>query len=444
MAAFYRFVRGLVRLGLNAYFREIEVHGTEHLEGTGPRIIAGNHNNGMIDPLLIIAASERPVTFIAKAPLFKIPILGWFLRNLGCIPAYRSQDPGYAKEKNEQLYEQAAKRLAAGPALAIFPEGKSHSEPRLAEFRHGAAKIALEAETRQGGARIQPVGLHFERTRGFRGKVLVQFGPPLELRDWRDRYAQDPKAATAALTEELQHRLAERVLNAESQQLVRLAELVDRMGVIEDVGKDDLKSAFDRKKFLLEAYRGLRERAPAEVEALRIDLLRYQETLDLLKVRDDQVAQDYRFFRAVGFTLKNAILLVLGLPFMALALACNFPAYLACWTLVKVFGREGDLRATYGLLPALFVYPAYWAALAYAGWRLEELPGMIGVLVAAPLSGLVALHWMDRWGRVLRASWGLLAALALPGARASLRRIRRRVLDRVKRLADLTRQPGLQ
>jgi 1-acyl-sn-glycerol-3-phosphate acyltransferase len=434
--AFYTFVRGLVRLGLNAYFRDIEVHGTEHLEGSGPRIIAGNHNNGMIDPILIIAASERPITFIAKAPLFKVPILGWFLRHLHCIPAYRSQDAGYAKEKNDQLYEQAARQLASGPALALFPEGKSHSEPQLAELKHGAAKIALEAETRQGQARIQPVGLHFERTRAFRGKVLVQFGPPIELGEWKGRYAEDPKAATASLTEELQRRLSDRILHAESQQILRLADLVERMGVLEEVGAQDLKSSFDRKKFLLDTYRDLRERAPAEVEALRTDLVRYQETLDLLKVRDDQVAQDYRFGRVLGFTLKNAILLILGLPFMALALVCNFPAYITCVGIVRMFGRDGDLRATYGLLPAIFIYPAYWAALAYAGWRLEELPGLLAVLVAAPLSGLVALHWMDRWGRVLRASWGLLAALALPGARASLRRIRRRVLDRVKRLAE--------
>jgi hypothetical protein len=122
---------------------------------------------------------------------------------------------------------------------------------------------------------------------------------------------------------------------------------------------------------------------------------------------------------------------------MALALACNLPPYLACWAIVKLLGREADLRPTYGLIPALVIYPAYWAALAYGAWRLEELPGLVAAIVAAPLSGLVALHWMDRWHRVLVASWGLLAALALPAARASLRRIRRRVLDRVRRLKEI-------
>ncbi len=433
----YGFVRGLVRLGLNAYFRQVRVHGIEHLEGDGPRIIAGNHNNGLVDPLLIIAASDRPVAFIAKAPLFRVPVLGWFLRNLGCIPAWRSQDEGYAKEKNERLYEEAARRLASGPALAIFPEGRSHSEPQLGEFRHGAARIALEAEARQGGARIQLASLQFERSRGFRGKALVQFGPPLPLAPYRERFASEPREATAAVTQEMRRRLSEMVLQAETDEILRLADLVDRMGVLEEAGAGDLKSAFDRRKFILDSYRRLRESRPEEVEALRVDLRRYRDTLDLLKVRDDQVAQDYRFGRVLAYSLKNAFLLAVGLPIVALALACNFPPYLACWGIVRAFGRQGDLHATYGLLPALFIFPAYWAGLAYGAWRLEELPGLVAAAVAAPLSGLVALHWMDRWHKVLAEAWGLLAALALPGARDSLRRIRRRVLDRVRRLAAL-------
>ena len=169
-----RFAKALVRLGLRAFFREIEVRGAENLPPDGPCIVAANHHNSMIDPFLLLAMVDRPLCFIAKEPLFRMPVLGWFLRRLRCIPAHRKQDAGYAKELNEGLYKAAAETLTAGPALAIFPEGKSHSEPGLAEFRHGASKIAIEA-----GARVQLVGIHFEETRGFRGKVLIQLGPPI-------------------------------------------------------------------------------------------------------------------------------------------------------------------------------------------------------------------------------------------------------------------------
>ena len=109
MGLFYGVARGVIRLGLRAFFREIEVRGGEHLPADGPCIVAANHPNSMMDPFLLFAALERPMCFIAKAPLFKAPVVGWFLRRLRCIPAYRSQDPGYAKEKNEQLYRAVVK-----------------------------------------------------------------------------------------------------------------------------------------------------------------------------------------------------------------------------------------------------------------------------------------------------------------------------------------------
>src|SRR5688500_349087 len=131
MGLIYTFARGVLRWGLRAFFREIEIRGAENLPLDGPCIVAANHHNSMLDPFLLLVALDRPLCFIAKAPLFRVPVLGWFLRRLRCVPAHRKQDAGYAKELNEGLYKAAADAMASGPALAIFPEGQSHSEPRL-------------------------------------------------------------------------------------------------------------------------------------------------------------------------------------------------------------------------------------------------------------------------------------------------------------------------
>jgi len=431
----YSAIRGLLRLGLRAYFREIEVHGREQLPREGPCVVAANHPNSMMDPFLIVAASDRPLAFIAKAPLFRAPVLGSVLRSMGCIPAHRSQDPGYAKEKNEALYAAAAETLASGRMLAIFPEGRSHSEPELAEFRHGASRIALEAEARRGGVRIQLVGIHFEETRGFRGKALLQFGPPIALEAWKDRHGADPRAATAALTEELRARLSGMVLTAESREILELAELVRKMDVLERGRPEDLKEEFDRRKFILDSYRELRETVPREIEALRNDLARYRRLLELLGVRDEEVAADYRFGRTLGRALGRTAALALSLPLVASALVLNVPPYVLSWAAGKVLSRSPDQRAGLSFMAALALYPASWALLAYAGWRVGGAPLAAGAVGAATATGLLALAWMDAWRRLLRDAGGLWTALALPAARASLRRIRARVLARVRRLA---------
>ena len=435
MGLLYSGLRGLLRLGLRAYFHEIEVHGLENVPADGPCVVAANHHNSMIDPFLIVAAGRRPLAFIAKAPLFSMPIVGTILRGMGCIPAHRSQDPGFAKEKNEALYGAAVKTLASGRMLAIFPEGKSHSDPHLAEFRHGASKIALEADALQGGVRIQLVGIHFEETRGFRGKALLQFGPSLPLAGWKERYAADPRAATAALTDELRARLSEMILSAESHEILRSAELVRKMDVLERGRPGDLKQDFDRRKFILDSYRELREKAPREVEALRTDLARYRETLDLLGVRDEEVAADYRFGRVLGRALARTSALALGLPFVAAAIVLNLPPYLLCDALAKALSKTRDQRAGAAFMLALLLFPLSWAALGYAGWRLGGPALAAGTVGAATLTGLLSLRWLDAWHRLLRDAWGLWTAIALPAARATLRRLRARALARVERLA---------
>lgn len=435
MSAVYRAVRATLRLGLRAWFREIEVDGLPNVPAEGPLLVIANHHNSMIDPFLVIAAVERPVSFIAKAPLFRIPGLGSILRALLCIPAHRSQDPGYAKEKNEGLYGAACALLERGGAIGICPEGKTHEDPTLAEFKHGAAKIAFEAEQRRPGVRVQLVGIHFEETRGFRGKALLQFGPPVTLDTYRELHARDPRAAVGALTADLHARLSEMLLLAEDEETVQLADLLERMASIDREAPPDLKEVFDRKKRFLERYGELRRTAPLEVEQLREGLRHYRRTLDLLGVRDDQVVQDYRAGRTLGYALRNTLGLLAGLPFVALGILCNIVPYLLCWSLSRLFTKTRDLQAGVSFTLAVAFFPAAWAALGYVAWRLAGVPAAAAALAAAPVTGAIALAWMDRWHRVLQQTWGLWTALALPAARAQLRRLRARTLARFWRLS---------
>lgn len=428
----YAFVRGLLRWGLRAFFRTIEVRGAENLPRDGPCVVAANHHNSMLDPFLLLAALDRPLCFIAKAPLFRVPVLGWFLRRLRCIPAHRKQDAGYAKELNEGLYAAAAEALAAGPALAIFPEGKSHSEPGLAEFRHGASKIALEA-----GARVQLVGIHFEETRGFRGKALIQLGPPIAAADDRPRYAGDPRGTVAALTADLQARLSEMILGADSREALRLADLLARMRATEEVGRPHrTDEAFDRKKLILERYDVLRERAPREVEALREGLDRYEALLRRVGTREEDVAADYRPGPVLRAAVANTVLLLLGLPFLAVGIALNIAPFLLSWGMSRLAGRLPDRRASAGFLTGLVAFPLCWGAIGWAASRRWGVPAGLAAAALGPLAGALALQAMDRWHRILAETGGLWTAVTRPTVRAHLKRLRRRLLARADRLVE--------
>ncbi|HEX5831025.1 MAG TPA: 1-acyl-sn-glycerol-3-phosphate acyltransferase, partial [Gemmatimonadaceae bacterium] len=109
----------------------------------GPVLLVGNHPNSLLDPALLAAAAGRPVRFLAKAPLFAMPQLGWLMRAAGCIPVYRRLDDPAQMARNVDSLAAAEVALAEGSAIGLFPEGISHHEPALAPLKTGAARIAL-------------------------------------------------------------------------------------------------------------------------------------------------------------------------------------------------------------------------------------------------------------------------------------------------------------
>ena len=67
----------LARFIARTFFREIVLAGKENLPAAGPVLFTPNHPNSLIDPLLLFFLSPRfRLRFVAKAPLFKIPVFG--------------------------------------------------------------------------------------------------------------------------------------------------------------------------------------------------------------------------------------------------------------------------------------------------------------------------------------------------------------------------------
>jgi 1-acyl-sn-glycerol-3-phosphate acyltransferase len=86
---FYSFVRAVVALTLRLFYR-VKVN-SPAAEPEGPVLFVGNHPNGLIDPALVFILSRRHVTFLAKAPLFRMPVLGWLLKGLNALPCTASR-----------------------------------------------------------------------------------------------------------------------------------------------------------------------------------------------------------------------------------------------------------------------------------------------------------------------------------------------------------------
>ena len=114
-----------------------KVRGDENIPTEGAAILVCNHVS-FIDPVLLMAASPRPIRFIMDHEIFRTPVLGWFFRLAKAIPiAPQKVDP--------QVYEQAFARAKAvlddGDLLCIFPEGGISRDGEIAEFKGGVMRL---------------------------------------------------------------------------------------------------------------------------------------------------------------------------------------------------------------------------------------------------------------------------------------------------------------
>src|SRR5688572_5182974 len=200
--------RSIVRWIVKWFYPRIQISDRERVPQSGPVLICANHANSLVDPVLIGIAARRPVRFLAKAPLFDVPVLGAIMRALGMLPAFRGSDDATQVRRNLESLDTAAQALIEGQAMGIFPEGKSHDAAHLEAVRSGAARIAVQAvEGGAAGLQVLPVGINYEDKERFRSSVWVAVGEPIDMDRWLAQHDGQSRVAMRALTDELQRRL---------------------------------------------------------------------------------------------------------------------------------------------------------------------------------------------------------------------------------------------
>ena len=430
-----RLIRLLVRVLLGAFYRRLEVVGAERVPAEGPLILVANHINSLMDPAMLVQASPRMPRFLAKSTLWKNPAVRPFLDLARAIPVYRRQDPGVDTSKNQETFARCHELLRDGGAVGLFPEGTSHNDPSLKPLRTGAARIALEAESRFGplGIRVVPVGLIFEDKRSFRSRALIHVGEPLgvlEAAAGERRAGAEPQRVDR-LTESVAGAMDEVLINYQSWKEARLvergADLYGGAGLAGELPSDlqrapSLAERFSRHRAFLEGYRQLKESSPEEVEAAADAVADYQRLLDLTGLSDEQVGARYPWYRVAGYLVWTLVLTAVRLPLALLGTLIHYlPYHLPA--VVASYVDSDDLEATYKVMTAMVFFPLTWLLVAgvtgvYLGW-----PAGLAMLVVAPASGWVALRFFERQRGFLREAR---AFLLLRTRNARARELRRR------------------
>lgn len=414
-------IRRIANMLSGVVFRTVEVRRADEEPG-GAAMVLASHGGGLADILAVVDSSQRFPRFLARDVIWRVPggaaVMSW----VRAIPVHRRQDHGGTAD-NSDMFAEAVAGLLEGDLLAIYPEGESAHEPRLAPLRTGAARIALESLAAGTDIVFVPTGLHYFDVSVLRGRCFIDVGPNFTC-----------SSAVAAARARSSRDLG--APSADNHDLVKAVTevLAERLGEV----ADEYEGWEQRRRFEVAATAYLRARnplagsgtsyeavattagriarAPAALrEQVDVDVRALEAELEILGLSPDRLNEASlagpALARQTGLTAAIAVpgaygLLVNAVPMLLIRAA-------------SLTGMAPATAATAKPAIAVVAFPAAWAVLGWIGFRWNGPLGAAAGALSGPASLVAGVALAERvqlsfyLGRAVRRAHGpMLESLA--------------------------------
>jgi glycerol-3-phosphate O-acyltransferase / dihydroxyacetone phosphate acyltransferase len=363
---------------------------------TGPVLVVANHPNSILDPVIVAAAARRPIRFLTAAATTSRWGIGRLILAAGAIPVYRRMDDPSQVTRNEEMFRAVHAALARGDAVAVFPEGLSHDDPRLAPLKTGAARIALgTVAVGCTPCPIVPVGLVYRRRERFRSEAFAVVGASVGWSDLAPAGVQSAQAVRE-LTRRIDDSLREVTINLQRWEDAPIVECAESIYAAEFGARRDPVRRVAHLREATDILARLREEESDQWTALVRDVSRHARILKRLRLEPADLRVTPTGRDALRWTARQ-------LPSVALAvlaaLGCLvfWPPYRLTDVIATVTVSRPGAHSTARLLYGLIVFATWIALLAALVWWAGGSVAGLASLVVLPIWSLAALRVRDQW-----------------------------------------------
>ena len=185
----------MMRVVFAVWFR-YQTKGHEIVPAEGGGLLVSNHESHL-DPLLAGLPFSRPVSYVVRESLWKVPLVGWIIRTNYSIPISRSATSAASMRM-------AGEYLKHGFLMGVFPEGTRSADGVITKFRPGFVSLAKRAKVPvypcgiAGAHDAMPRGAWFIRPK----KIVVVYGEPFTVEDIAELIEHGKEKQLAQMAEE--------------------------------------------------------------------------------------------------------------------------------------------------------------------------------------------------------------------------------------------------
>lgn len=373
----YAFLRYYVDLVLKLSYRNIRYVNRERIPQDGAVIYAPNHTNALMDALVILAMDRKAKVFVARADIFKKPILAKIFAFLKIMPIMRLRDGVDEVKKNYETIEKSVDVLRDKVPFCIFPEGTHQAKYSSLPLSKGIFRIAFQAQELMPDMPlyIVPVGMRYGSFFRFRSTVRVQVGEPINVQEFMNSHSENtPQEQMNILRDILAERMKSSILYIPNDEDYDATYEICGAAVKRQVlgyGRNPfgrrfnrLDAHFEANKQIVKRIIEMKEKEPAKAaELLKLG----KEAYEIRKAKRISIAS-VSVKRPILSRILKTLFLIIALPYCIPVAMLTLPIKALCaliFTKLKDYAFRNSVRFLINLVvwPLLMII---YAIIAYA------------------------------------------------------------------------------
>ncbi len=389
------------------FYKEVCITGKENIPDDKPVFFAPNHQNALMDALIILFSLKKHVIFIGRSDIFKNPIIAKIMIFFKILPAYRIRDGKENLKKNDVLFDTSVKVLENKNFLTLFPETTHTDKRRLRQIKKGVQRIAFQTEETNDfklDTQIIPVGINYSNYWNFRSTIQINYGKPIPVVKYKDSYHENPQKAMLELRDEMTEGILPQMINIKTEEYYDLYEGLREIYCQEMLKILDLqikqKNKFIADKKLIDALDAELENQPENIKKLDFKVREYNKGIKEYNIRDWVLRKD----APLSLIASKSIILLALLPVFIYGTINNIIPYLLPSVLTKKV-KDKQFISSILLVFGIIFFPLFYIIQSVLFMAFTEPNWWTWIyLISIPITGLMAFN-LHRFFIKLRAQW---------------------------------------
>ena len=396
------------------FYKRVVINNLEDIPKDAHLIFTGNHQNALMDAMVFLCGTKRPLVFMARSDIFNNRFIAALLYFFRMLPIFRIRDGFSALKKNNEIFSKTIDVINNKIGLVIMVEGNHGAERRLRSLKKGFARIAFQTEEANNfdlDMQVVPVGIDYSNFDNFRTELLINFGKPIPFSEYYDAYRESPAIAINQVKDRLVNHMKPIMVHIESEKYYELYDELREIYKNEMAQKMGLPSTEQPHKLLadqelIKHLEQFEQGYPKKISAFQKLVIHYKDNITSNNLNYSVVRKKPDSFAKL---IGESILFILASPIFIVGWLLNYlPFGISIFIGKKM--EDPQFKSSVKFAVSMLLWPLFYALQILLVWLLsDDWKVLLGFIIGMPILGMLSRsYWVSLQLYLVAFRWALI------------------------------------